>query len=116
MDFTASHTDGWLTYHRDLPSQRVMVDRWREICARHGVGFRPVGESLWIDLCEDANHPAEGRDFGYRLGRNALVELLESQQAMGINHVIVNLRHGRRPVEDTLAELAEYVVPAFSAG
>ncbi|WP_052317289.1 TIGR03571 family LLM class oxidoreductase [Corynebacterium terpenotabidum] len=114
-EFNASHTDGWMTYHRDLPAQKVMVDRWRASCQAQGLGFRPVSESLWIDLAEDPTYPAEGRDFGYRLGRNALLELLSSQRDLGLNHVCLSLRHGGRPVEDSLAELAEYVVPEFPA-
>lgn len=114
-EFNAAHTDGWLTYHRDLPAQKIMVDRWRASCEDQGLGFRPVGESLWIDLCEDADYPAEGRDFGFRLGRNALLELLDSQRELGLNHVSISLRHGDRPVEDALAELAECVVPEFPA-
>lgn len=114
-EFNAAHTEGWLTYHRNLPAQKVMVDRWRESCAEQGLGFRPVGESLWIDLVEDPAYPAEGRDFGFRLGRDALLELLGSQRDLGLNHVIISLRHGDRPVEDALAELAEYVVPEFPA-
>lgn len=114
-EFNAAHTDGWLTYHRNLHDQKVAVDKWRAACADQELGFRPVGESLWIDLAEDPTYPAEGRDFGFRLGRNALLELLESQQELGLNHVILSIRHGGRPVEDALAEIAEYVVPEFPA-
>jgi luciferase-type oxidoreductase len=114
-EFNAAHTDGWLTYHRNLHDQKVAVDKWRAACADQELGFRPVGESLWIDLAEDPTYPAEGRDFGFRLGRNALLELLESQQELGLNHVILSIRHGNRPVEDALAEIAEYVVPEFPA-
>ena len=114
-EFNTAHTDGWLTYHRNLHDQKVMVDRWRASSEEQGVGFRPVGESLWIDLAEDPDYPAEGRDFGFRLGRNALLELLHSQRDLGLNHIMISLRHGNRPVEDALAELAEYVVPEFPA-
>ncbi len=114
-EFNAVHTDGWLTYHRNLHDQKVAVDKWRAACADQELGFRPVGESLWIDLAEDPTYPAEGRDFGFRLGRNALLELLESQQELGLNHVILSIRHGNSPVEDALAEIAEYVVPEFPA-
>ena len=44
-----------------------------------------------------------------------LLELLATQKELGLNHVMISLRHGDRPVEDSLAELAEYVVPEFPA-
>lgn len=113
MEFNVAHGDGWLTYHRSLPEQKIMIDRWRATARELGVGFRPFGESLWLDVLEDPDAPAQGRDFGYRLGRNALLELLDSQRRMGINHVSVNLRHGRRPVEEVMDELGEYVIPEF---
>lgn len=114
-EFNAAHSDGWLTYHRNLQAQKVAVEKWRATCEEQGLEFKPVGESLWIDLAEDPSYPAEGRDFGFKIGREALLELLASQKELGLNHIMISLRHGDRPVEEALAELAEYVVPEFPA-
>lgn len=112
MDYNAAHGDGWLTYHRSLPQQKVMVDRWRASC---GEGFKPFAESMWLELSQDADLPVEGRDFGYRTGRRGLLEILASQRAMGVNHVSLHLAGGGRPVVEVLGELADHVVPEFAA-
>ena len=59
--------------------------------------------------------PVEGRDFGYRTGRHGLLRILSSQRDMGVNHVSLHLRSRTRPVDEMLAELAEYVLPEFPA-
>jgi luciferase-type oxidoreductase len=112
MDYNAAHGDGWITYHRALPRQKVMVDRWRASC---GVHFRPFVESMWVDLAEDPDLPVEGADFGYRTGRHGLLRILSSQRAMGINHVSLQLRSRTRSAADMLEELAERVIPEFPA-
>jgi luciferase-type oxidoreductase len=112
MDYNAAHGDGWITYHRALPRQRVMVDRWRAAC--DGV-FRPFAESMWVDLAEDPDLPVEGADFGYRTGRAGLLEILSSQREMGVNHVSLQLRSRTRTVGEMLGELAEHVLPEFPA-
>jgi hypothetical protein len=32
-----------------------------------------------------------------------------------VNHVIINLKYGQRPVEEVIEELGEYVLPHFPA-
>jgi len=53
--------------------------------------------------------------FGFSLGRNKLIELLGSLHSIGVNHVIIGLKAGRRPASDVLEELGEHVVPRFPA-
>lgn len=110
MGYNAAHGDAWFTYHRALPQQKVMVDRWRAA----GEHFQPFAESMWIDLVEDADYAVEGRDFGYRTGRTGLLEILRTQRDMGINHVSLHLT-GARAVGEVLDELGEYVLPEFAA-
>jgi hypothetical protein len=47
------------------------------------------------------------------MGRNALIELWTLQQEQGVNHVALNLKPSRRPVEEVMQELAEFVLPQF---
>lgn len=111
LEWRAEHTHGWLMYHKGLDIQRQNVRNWK---AAVGEGvFKPFAESLWLDLHEDPNAPASGGSFGYRLGRNALIQLLRSQRDMGINHVMVNFRASKRSAEEQIDELIEYVLPAL---
>lgn len=115
LEWKAKWCDGWFMYHQGLAMQKKNIDRWRAaVQAESGDVFKPFSESLWIDLHEDPDAPAQGGDFGYRLGRNALIELLESQRALGINHVSINFRRSKRDAEDQIDELIEYVLPTLT--
>lgn len=122
LQWRAEHTHGWLMYHKGLDVQRQNVANWRaavdDWANREGVSgtpaaFKPFAESLWLDLAEDPDEPASGGSFGYRLGRNALIQLLKSQRALGINHVMINFRTSRRDAEAQIDELIEHVIPAL---
>ena len=55
--------------------------------------------------------PPQGGTFGYRLGRNTLVTLLNSQREIGINHVSINLLGSTRRAGEQIEEIAEHVLP-----
>lgn len=109
-------------YHKSLDIQRQNVRNWdaavADWAAREGVAgtpaaFKPFAESLWLDLHEDPDALASGGSFGYRLGRNTLVQLLRSQREVGISHVMVNFRSSKHSAEEQIDELIEYVIPAL---
>jgi len=81
----------------------------------HTDQFKPFTQSLYVDLTEDPNHPPIPIHLGFRVGRNILIEFLESLKNIGVNHVIINLKYGHRPVEEVIEELGEEVVPHFPA-
>ena len=115
LEWKAAHTDGWFMYHKGLEMQKKNIANWQEAVAQEcGEDvFKPFLESLWIDLHEDPDAPAQGGHFGYRLGRNKLIELLQSQRQLGINHVSINFRTSKRDAEEQIDELIEYVLPAL---
>ena len=122
MEWRAENAHGWLMYHKGLEIQRQNVANWKravddwaqsEGVAGTPAAFKPFAESLWLDLHEDPAAPASGATFGYRLGRNALIELLRSQRSIGINHVMVNFRSSKRSAEEQIDELIEDVIPAL---
>lgn len=122
LEWRAEHAHGWLMYHKGLEIQLQNVANWNNAvadwAARTGAegtpaAFKPFAESLWLDLHPDPDAPASGGSFGYRLGRNTLIELLHSQRGMGIHHVMVNFRTSTRPAEEQLDELIEHVIPAL---
>ncbi len=51
--------------------------------------------------------------LGQRLGRNALLMHLLASKRIGVDHLIFNLKYGKRPAEEVLQELAEFVLPEF---
>ena len=81
-----------------------------------GVADKPVMEPLYLDLAEDPEEPASPIHLGFRMGIKALGDYLESRQAIGVNHVALNLRFNRVDPEQTLRLLAEAVLPVFNCG
>jgi luciferase-type oxidoreductase len=114
LDWLAQNADGWMTYHREPQVQKVIVAQWREAVDLAGVGlFKPVMQSLYVDLTSDPDAAATPIHLGYRLGRNVLVRILAKLQSVGIAHVAINLKYGSRPAPDVLEELAAHVLPHF---
>jgi luciferase-type oxidoreductase len=110
-EWIAEHSDGWIYYPRGLKFQKALIDHWRSLTEE----FKPFTQSLYIDLAEDPNHVPIPIHLGFRTGRNFVIEFLAALQDAGVNHVIINLKYGQRPVEEVIEELGEFVLPHFPA-
>lgn len=113
-EWLASHGDGWMLYPRDLILQKKIISSWRERTKQSGRNIQPAMQPLYIDLNKDADAKPKPIHLGFQLGVNTLVDYLETLEAVGINHVALNLRFNNLPVEETLELLAEKVLPRFS--
>jgi len=111
LEWIAENSDGWLYYPRNLRFQAELIKNWRSLTGQ----FKPFSQSLYVDLTEDPNHAPVPIHLGFRIGRNPLIEFIESLKMAGVNHVIINLKYGRRPVEEVIEELGEEVLPHFPA-
>jgi luciferase-type oxidoreductase len=115
-EWIAANADAWVMYPRPLEQQASVVQAWREAVLDHGgPTWKPFAQSLFIDLVADAGAPPTPIHLGWRLGRHALVELLEQLRGLGVNHVAFNLKYGSRPAAEVLDELVREVVPRFAA-
>ncbi|MEM6355999.1 MAG: LLM class flavin-dependent oxidoreductase, partial [Pseudomonadota bacterium] len=72
-------------------------------------------QSLFVDLTDDPDTAPSEIFLGYRLGRRALIDHLDGLEAMGVNHVAINLRHSTRPAAEVVEELSLEVLPHFAA-
>ncbi len=115
LDWIAQRSDGWVTYPRDVIRQAQVALNWREALARVGTGFKPIAQSLYVDLAEDPDAPASPIHLGFRLGRRRLADLFDNLRSIGVNHVALNLKFSRRPVADVLDEIGREIVPHFSS-
>ncbi|WP_126425195.1 LLM class oxidoreductase [Brevibacillus marinus] len=111
VEWIAQNSDGWLYYPRNLKFQAELIHHWRSLTDQ----FKPFSQSLYIDLTEDPNHAPIPIHLGFRIGRNPLIEYIRSLKTAGVNHVIINLKYGHRPVEEVIEELGEEVLPHFPA-
>lgn len=111
LEWIAEHGDGWLFYPQNLAQQAATVRQWRAATPH----FKPFAQSLYIDLAEDANETPSPIFLGLRTGHLFLVEYLEQLRAIGVNHVGLNLKYGKRPAHEVVQELGEFVTPRFAA-
>lgn len=110
-EWIAENSDGWIYYPRPINYQAELINEWRSLTDE----FKPFTQSLYIDLTEDPNHIPIPIHLGFRIGRNFLIEFLEALKGIGVNHIIINLKYGQRPVEEVIEELGEEVLPHFPA-
>ncbi|HJC28024.1 MAG TPA: LLM class oxidoreductase [Candidatus Dietzia intestinipullorum] len=118
LRFNAEHADGWMTYPRDFPLQRRTAERWRSLVREvhdDDEVFKPFAQSLQVDLAEGPDEAASPISFGFRIGRNRLVDHLRELEGIGVNHVVLGTAACRRPAAEVIDELARYVVPHFPA-
>ncbi|MBN45179.1 MULTISPECIES: TIGR03571 family LLM class oxidoreductase [unclassified Methylophaga] len=114
LDWLAKNADGWMTYHRNPPEQKMIVNQWNEAVDSTREGrIKPVMQSLYLDLTSDPNAAATPIHLGYRVGRNRLKELLALLRLAGIAHVALNLKYGSRPALEVIEEITEHVLPHF---
>lgn len=114
-DWIAEHGDGWMTYPRQALQQARLIDEYRSRSKQAGLASKPVIEPLYIDLVDDADATPQPIHLGLRLGVNALVDFIRSRQAIGVNHVALNLRFNRADIGDTLRKLSTELLPIFES-
>jgi len=116
IEWIAQHTDGWITYHRPLHSQVQVIRNWHDtVQAVAPDSFKPFAQPWHIDLAADPDEAPSPIHNGHRLGRNRLMQMLETLERAGANHVLFNLKYGSRPADEVIEELATHIVPRFPA-
>lgn len=112
-DWAAKNGDGWMTYPRDPTLQDRVVTDFRQRLVAMGQPNKPVMQSLYVDLLD--THDARPRPIhlGFQTGINFLRGYLREVEALGINHVALNLRFNRAPIENTLRKLSDDLLPDF---
>ena len=113
-DWVAQNGDGWMTYPRDLLSQGRAVADYRRRIAEAGLQDKPVVQSLYINLDANPKAPPQSIHLGFSAGMHYLRNYLVGLQDLGVNHVALNLRFNSAPIEDTMARLADELLPEFS--
>ncbi|QSI28901.1 TIGR03571 family LLM class oxidoreductase [Variovorax sp. RKNM96] len=110
-DWIGTHMDGCLAYPGTPEDHARRSAQWRALAGEH----KPYVSFIHLDLADDADAPLERYRFGGRMGRNALVAELAALHAAGVQHVGLHLRRNRRPIAETMEEIAQFVLPVFHA-
>lgn len=104
------HMDGCLAYPGAPADHQRRIGEWRAVA-----GDKPYASFIHLDLADDPEAPFQRFRFGARTGRNGLITELAALRAIGVNHLGLQLRRNLRPLDETLHELAEHVLPRFHA-
>ncbi|UOE21796.1 TIGR03571 family LLM class oxidoreductase [Thermobifida halotolerans] len=117
LEWIADNVDGYFTYHRAAGAMEPVAAAWHtQVRRRCGeAAFKPLLTTMLVDLAGNPHEEAVPIRFGARLGREALLDRLRDLRAAGVNHVAINLRPCRRPVEEVVEELGRYILPEFPA-
>lgn len=116
LDWIAAHSDGWITYPRSVAQQAEVAAQWRAAVAATGsTVFTPFVQSLYVDLSADPDATPSPIHLGLRGGRKVVLRFLQALQAIGVHHVILNLKYGRRAAAEVLDEIGEKILPQLCA-
>ncbi|MDW2876806.1 MULTISPECIES: TIGR03571 family LLM class oxidoreductase [Bacillaceae] len=114
IEWIAQNGDGWIQYPRNMPQQTQLIKDYRELSEIHAPGvFKPFTQTLFIDLSENPDSSPVPISLGFRAGRKHLLEILYQFQSIGVNHLAFVLYFSRRPPEEVIQELGEFVLPYF---
>ncbi|MEM6847922.1 MAG: LLM class oxidoreductase [Pseudomonadota bacterium] len=115
-EWGAANADGWITYPNNVADQARVVAGWRQRVADAQTPPKPVMQPLYVDIAPNPDEPPTPLHLGFRSGLTALTTYLRGLERAGVNHVALNLRFNRAPIEDTLDRLAKALLPAFHDG
>lgn len=113
VEWLAENIDGWMFYAQEAARQRELIELWRKAAGK----FKPFSQPLVINLSENpmaAPYPIPIK-VGFTSGHKFVIDYLYALQNIGVNHVILVLENGNRPMAEVIQELGEYVVPHFPA-
>ncbi|WP_238458046.1 LLM class flavin-dependent oxidoreductase [Alkalihalobacterium alkalinitrilicum] len=114
IEWIAQNGDGWIHYPRAIPQQTQLINEYRELSEIHAPGvFKPFTQTLFIDLSENPDALPVPIPLGFRVGRKQLLEILYQFQSIGVNHLAFVLYFSKRPPEEVIQELGEFVLPYF---
>ena len=113
-DWLASNGDGWVTYPRNVQAQQSIITSWRIHAEELDAPYKPVSQSLYIDLIDDEDAIPQPIHLGFRSGVNYLRDYLKSLEEIGVNHVAINLRFNQANIEKTLKRLSDEIISSFA--
>ena len=101
--------DGWLAYPGTPEDHARRAAQWRAVAGED----KPYVSFIHLDLDEDAAMPLQRFRFGARTGREGLIAELHAMREAGVRHIGLQLRQNRRPLAETMQEIADHVLPVF---
>ncbi|MBS9856991.1 TIGR03571 family LLM class oxidoreductase [Vibrio alginolyticus] len=101
--------DGWLAYPGTPDDHEHRVALWRSVA-----GNKPYASFIHLDLVDNPNAPVVRHHFGIQAGVNGLSDELEKMQEAGVNHIGLHFRRNSQPIDKSMEQIAQYVLPRFN--
>ena len=111
LDWIATNGDGWIYYPREFTYTKNIIQNWKDALKKHNLPDKPYIQPLYIDLVEDPNAEPINIELGFRLGRNAFIDLLQTLNFIGVSHGIFIAKFCSRPLDEVLDEIGKEVIP-----
>lgn len=108
-----AHCDAWIMYSNSPGMQQIVMQTWRDAVRQSGADFKPFVQPMHIDLSDDPSAPLVAEERVTRTGRKQLIERLETLRELGVNHIVLSFKRGRRPAAEVMEEVAQEVLPLF---
>lgn len=113
-EWGAANGDGWITYPRRPDAQEQTIAAYRENVRATCETDKPVMQSLYVDVMDKSTLSPRPIALGYAAGTDFLRDHLKQLQAMGVNHVALNLRYNFDDIEETMQRIADDILPHFA--
>ncbi|MGP8308455.1 LLM class oxidoreductase [Vibrio sp. YIC-376] len=112
IDWLARNVDAWIW---SVDDERAITEIVASL--KTAAGDRPApkyGYATFFDLDANPNAPYQRFYNVVRIGRNALIERLKRHKEIGVRHIALNLKPSRRPANEVIEEMGEFVLPAIN--
>ena len=113
LDWIAENADGWMYYPRNLQFLQSNMNNWKSSLSKAGLAWKPYIQSLYVDLLKDNKQSPSPIHLGLRTDPEYLLTHLKALEFHGVNHVIINLKYGSRPIEEVLEDFNSFILPHF---
>lgn len=110
-EWIGAQMDGWLAYPGTPDDHGRRAAQWRAVAGPD----KPYVSFIHLDLDDDPAAPLQRFRFGARTGCDGLIAELAAMRAAGVRHIGLQLRQNRRPLAETIEEIAAHVLPHFHA-
>ncbi|MGO9957179.1 MAG: LLM class flavin-dependent oxidoreductase, partial [Solirubrobacteraceae bacterium] len=112
-EWIGSSMDGWFSYFRTHDNLKDFARRWIRASSPSHPNGKPLLLALHLVLESGAGSAPEPVRLGLRTGRDGLRRHLHELAEIGVDHVMLILRHSEREVDEVLYELADHVLTEF---
>ena len=113
LEWNVENADGWMSYPKDLYHQQYTITQWRELIAKRQEFDKPFMQPLYIDLQTNDDFKPQAIPLGYKIGINYLIDYFQQLREIGVNHVALNLRFNSNPIDRTLEQISNKILPHF---